>query len=347
MRCSHLTYFHLLMFVSFVGGLPLQLKIDSKPPDLKLLWELKLAFGFDEEDGFFVYTFPEVEDDSEFKILADFDLSINEINALLLYFLDMQLDTVDIEFGAGITVNIDKARALRKPDEPKDAIRYGRVSNADFKKIINKKDLFHITAAAAATLEVKKFTTGIDIDPKVNDWLPSLTGTIETFVKKEIGTSSTSKTRGRRMTEVDRSWLSSKIMPFHHRGLRSLCNDDAPAALPENSRCPVDPKKGEYACARLDDVTLDLKKIGDGIKSVLQEFVNDDKNGLFDEVAKPLLPLDEEVPGLSQLSGKKITPLDVAEIFVPQSRPSVKVARQVLEFYRSLSSVADKVSFRS
>ena len=38
------------------GDFPLNLKVDAAPPELALSWGFKMSFGFDEKDGFFVYT---------------------------------------------------------------------------------------------------------------------------------------------------------------------------------------------------------------------------------------------------------------------------------------------------
>ena len=44
-------------------------------------------------------------------------------------------------------MNVDKANAMRKVDDPK-SVRYGRLSIADFKnKVPSKKDLFVVCAA--------------------------------------------------------------------------------------------------------------------------------------------------------------------------------------------------------
>lgn len=46
-----------------------------------------------------MYTFPGEE--SEFQIKADFTLDNLNVDATLLYFLNMELEDTDIEFGAG------------------------------------------------------------------------------------------------------------------------------------------------------------------------------------------------------------------------------------------------------
>lgn len=68
--------------------LPLAFKIENNTPTLVIEWEFKLAFGFDEDDGFFLYTFPE-DELSEFFVKANAEI-LNDVDipATLLYFLE-------------------------------------------------------------------------------------------------------------------------------------------------------------------------------------------------------------------------------------------------------------------
>lgn len=433
--------------------------MDSDAPILELTWKFKLAFGFDETDGFFLYTFPEPDEESEFTITANFNWNIAEVDGLLAYFLSLQLDNTTIQFGAYICIDMDKEAALRlpQPDEddddddddkstgptssptrsptrsrpgpptrtkvptrpptkvptrpptrsptrrptraptsdptkkptpaptsapssssapsstssptsksvapsvsvspsssptspptPEGSIQYGRLSRSDIRKITNKKDLFQITAIAAASLDIDTFITSIDLRDDVNEWIPSLEAgnetdgikAVETIVKKKIKAPRSSKRSSRRMKKVDRALLSTRITDSDHRGLRMLCDDD----IDDETSCPVDTAAGEFACARLNAVALNLGKVKEGVRKVLDKFVNEEeKNGFFDQVARPLLPLGEPVPGLSTLTGKQLTPLDVAEVYVPESRPSVETARNILKIYQQVKDVADQV----
>ena len=96
-------------------ALPIQLKISAEPPIKNVSWKFSLSFGYDEEDGFFLYTFP--DEGSEFEITADLKMEDINVNATLLYFLNMELTNAEIEFGVGIYVDIDKERATRQPDD--------------------------------------------------------------------------------------------------------------------------------------------------------------------------------------------------------------------------------------
>ena len=96
-------------------ALPLQLNIDSDPPVLEIEWQFDLAFGIDNDDGFFLYTYPETNS-SEFFIKAGLKSGKIMVDAKLLYFLNMELEGAQIEMGAGIFVDIDKEAATRQPD---------------------------------------------------------------------------------------------------------------------------------------------------------------------------------------------------------------------------------------
>ena len=73
-------------------ALPLEFSISDNlsdnTPSLEIEWQFKLAFGFDEDDGFFLYTFPD-DDQSEFFVKANaVILEDATISAKLLYFLE-------------------------------------------------------------------------------------------------------------------------------------------------------------------------------------------------------------------------------------------------------------------
>ena len=125
---------------------PLQISMGSdESPTIMLEWSYKFAFGFDEEDGFFLYTFPNQE--SELFIRADFSLPVSYIDAKLLYFLNLGLENLEVVFGAGIFVDVDKEHGMQRADDP-NSVQYGRLSVDD---IVNRvpvlKDLFVICAA--------------------------------------------------------------------------------------------------------------------------------------------------------------------------------------------------------
>jgi hypothetical protein len=67
--------------------------------------------------------------------------------------------------------------------------------------------------------------------------------------------------------------------------------------------CPVDVAAGEFACVRVSNIRLDITKIQAMIDPILRKLVNPPlDDGLFDEVAKPLMPLVEAIPGISDVA---------------------------------------------
>ena len=151
---------------------PLQISMEStEQPSLTLEWSFKLAFGFDEDVGFFLYTYRELanhsgfqfipfpdsflclahedytQEVSEFFVRADFNLPIASTEAKLLYFFNLGLTDLDISLGAGIFVNVDKAHGMRREDDS-NSLQYGRLSLDDLRnRVPSKKDLFVICAA--------------------------------------------------------------------------------------------------------------------------------------------------------------------------------------------------------
>jgi hypothetical protein len=82
--------------------------------------------------------------------------------------------------------------------------------------------------------------------------------------------------------------------------------------------CPVDVAAGEFACVRVSNIRLDLKKIQDMIEPILRKLVNPPSNdGLYDVVVKPLVPLDEPIPGVSSITRVRVlSELIITEIAI-------------------------------
>ena len=69
---------------------------------VQIEWEFTLSFGFDEDDGFFLYTYPHGLPDegcSELFVKANLLLDDLDIKAKLLYFLELSFTDVTIGFG--------------------------------------------------------------------------------------------------------------------------------------------------------------------------------------------------------------------------------------------------------
>jgi hypothetical protein len=173
-------------------------------------------------------------------------------------------------------------------------------------------------------LDAETMSVGLSIPipalEPVNPWLPKLNAlatnedgdkvhAFQAIVKKEVTVGSTTRMRGRSMKEVDRRKLEDSIPSDAHRGLRMLCVDDL---LDLAIDCPVDTTAGEFACAKLSNVYLNVAKIRELVQPILEKLVNDEESGAFDQIGVPLLQLEKRIPGISDVAGKTITILDIA-----------------------------------
>ena len=149
----------------------------------------------------------------------------------------------------------------------------------------------------------------------------------------------TSKKKGRRIKAADQRRLDASIPHDAHRGLRMLRSDCSEGLLKTNIACPIDPSAGEFFCAQLSDIRLDAEKLVDLVKPIIEKLVNDDKTGMFDEIAGPLEEIEKRLPGISDIAGQKVTILDIAELFVGR-RSGAATVRTVLGIYRSITSLA-------
>jgi hypothetical protein len=93
-------------------------------------------------------------------------------------------------------------------------------------------------------------------------------------------------------------------------------------------------------CAKLSDIRLDINKIKDMIEPILGKLVNTREDGAFDKVAVPLLELDKRLPGISDLAGKTITFLDIAESLVGK-QSGVDTVRTVINIYKAMKALAE------
>lgn len=337
------------------SALPFTFEVSDNEPSLVIEWQFDLAFGYDEDSGFFIYTFP--EDKAEFFIQANANLIKDaNINATLLYFLDFELKNTNIEFGAGFFVDIDKERALGIPHDSDDVetVNYGRLTrDMIVNKVPRKKDIFSICAKAAAAFTVDTATVALD-NPIPNTaafddvikWIPSLVlgndtiNALEIVVKKEISLSSTSQRKGGGISAIDQRRLDSSIPMDTHRGLRMLTSDCDEDVLNLTFSCPFDEDEDEFFCAQLADIKLDADKIVDLVSPIVDKIANENKNGTFDEIVKPLLPLREPLPGISDVAGKDITILDIAEIYVGE-KSGVRTVKKLLELYDSIVKLSE------
>ena len=89
---------------------PVEISLDSgdNVPELSIGWRFNLAFGYDETEGFFLFTFPDEGDVSEFEIEALLSVQDSSLNASL-FFLDVALAGLNIDVGAKLFVDVDKS----------------------------------------------------------------------------------------------------------------------------------------------------------------------------------------------------------------------------------------------
>lgn len=95
----------------------------------------------------------------------------------------------------------------------------------------------------------------------------------------------------------DRRRLETSIPQTAHRGLRMLCSDEI---INLSMDCPINTADGEYACVKISNIRLDMKKIQEMIEPILKKLVNPPADdAFFDQIASPLTYLDQRIPGLS------------------------------------------------
>ena len=86
------------------------------------------------------------EEESEFFVRADFNMPVPSTNAKLLYFLNLGITDLNIAFGIGLFVNIDKAHGMRSADSS-GSVRYGRLTLSDINNRVPVKDELFVVCA--------------------------------------------------------------------------------------------------------------------------------------------------------------------------------------------------------
>ena len=269
-------------------------------------------------------------------------LSIEDANIdASLFFLDVALTKLNINVGAALFVDFDKSSALRKEDVP--GPNFGRVTQGDFSKITQISDLFVIGAIAGATLEVEDAEVSLDVADAINPYIPKLNFGIAAHFRKELDIKSSNSTR-RLLHDGNRRSLGRLHEGSDHRALplfrslRGLETDADDSVADENftfDGCEIT----NGTCVVLTDVTLDVATITDFVSPIVAEFVNADKTGVLDQIVDPLEPLREPIPGLSEITGKTLSVLDVAECF-DRLGSGVSTVRKMFEIYDGLSTLA-------
>jgi hypothetical protein len=308
------------------GSFPLEISFsgaDGSVPLLRVGWCFNLAFGFDEVSGFFLYTFP--GKNAEISVEGLLEVLDRRIDATL-FFLKAVLDNIDLEIGAGLFVDIDKASALRISSENETDRDYGRLTRTNLRQIVKKSELFLITATAGATLKIPDITFEVngdllgssDVVQEILNWIPRLEAQVYAQGRKEFTAAKSTKRRLDVLESNRRRLGQSSAMADHPSVglLRSLSISGDESLLSKNfdfDLCPVNTTSGEIFCARVVNLTLDMSKIRDLVAPILEEFTNTKDDGYLDKLVSPLLVLDEALPGVSDVLGKDTTVLDIAE----------------------------------
>ncbi len=304
------------------GDFPLEITFDGGDSSLKIGWGLDLAFGYMEGPGFFLFTFP--DDGPELTIEAGLAILGFTLDATLL-FLKGSLSDGNLVVAVGLFVDMDKGNALRlKSGENTTDPQYGRLTRDSFRKITKISDLFVPGATAGATVEIPEVRFEVSVDllggsslaQEVVAYIPQLTAEVYAQARKVVSRDD-STARRLKFDVARRSLGVHPVLSGHDTAplSRSLSFSDEFPLLADDfefEECPIE--ANSTFCARVSQLTLDMTKIRDLVEPVLVEITNNDGTGFLDKMVRPLLILEERLPGISDIMKKKITVLDIAEV---------------------------------
>ena len=340
-----------LDFSLSADSLPLEVELSGgDAPELTIEWWFTLGFGYDEAAGFFLSTFEDTNE-SELGVEALFSMKDKTLNATL-FFLNAELAGLDLNVGAGVYVDVVKA-------DTTNGTSYGRLTRGDLRKLNKAADLFEITAVAGAAIDFNMTVSVVlgddlkDIEP----YIPELQGEIYAQARKEIGIvggeNAAKGTTRKLMKEGDRRRLREAHASNDHpaadifrwlanpeRHLQDACSETDSSTYDfkagECYKCPV--KADETFCARIFDVGLNVESITNAIMPVVTEIVNGE-DGYLDKIVKPFTPLDDPIPGLSDLTGSQLSVLGFAKIYDKHS--GAETVEKVLKMYDALVAFVD------
>ncbi|GAX18396.1 hypothetical protein FisN_2Lh003 [Fistulifera solaris] len=328
------------------GSFPLEITFDGGDSSLKIGWGLDLAFGYMEGPGFFLFTFP--DDGPEITIEAGLSIVGFTLDATLL-FLKGSLSNGNLVVAVGLSVDMDKGNALRlKSGENATDPQYGRLTRDSFRKITKISDLFVPGATAGATVEIPdvrfqvsvELLGGSSLAQEVVAYIPQLTAEIYAQARKVLSTDDSPARRlkfeaARRSLGVHPALAGHDAAPLS----RSLSFSDEFALLADDfvfEECPIE--ADSTFCARVSQLNLDMSKIRDLVEPVLVEITNKDETGFLDKMVRPLIILEERLPGISDIMNKKITVLDIAEAMIgPKS--GAPTVRRIIQTYRQINDL--------
>jgi len=325
---------------------------NTSAPTLTIGWAFDLAFGFDEMNGFFLYTFPEGND--EFRVDCLLSVVDRKLDATLI-FLKGGIQDLDLLVGGRLFINVDKARALGMDKEDRTSAKYGRLTAGDIRKIVKPSNMFSIGARIGAVLNATTIHFSLDTDSlsaEVAHWIPRLEASVYAQARSEIGSPTSTRLR-RTLSETDSlhrclGGLTEYKQHRAHPMFRELIIEDsilddflrAGYGL-RYTKCPVNVAAGEKACIRLEEPKLDMSSIAELIEPILSKFVTVDSEGILDKVIDPaVLLLVKRLPAISDIMKKNITVLDIAEAFLGE-KSGAPTVRKVVAIYNGMKSLAD------
>ena len=291
---------------------PLEVKLDSEngiesPPELTVTWFFTLAWGFDGDQGFFLYTFP--DETQEFRV--DALLSVLDLSTTgYIHYLRANIKDLNINVAASVSIDMDKARALRSDQEESNiAPQFGRLTRSNIKhEMTALSDMFEIGAAAATTIDSYVHYEVYDPDDGASrSMIPSLYANTTAHARTTAGnlneTALEESTRRLWMDTNGRRSLQAKAFSSHPA--RSLFQFITASDLLEEdfafNACPLSTEGPGY-CARLIDVQVNLGELRKILSDILSPFISATGDGLLDYVFDPTVRHLSTCPGFSPLS---------------------------------------------
>ncbi|CAB9505197.1 Kringle domain [Seminavis robusta] len=330
---------------------------DDEPIVLTIGWSFTLGIGYDIETGLFLDTFP---GDTEISIEALLSVTSPSITASLFNFLDANLTDTKCDIAAGFFIDFDKVAGLRLSSEENATDRnYGRMSLSDFKGI--STDFFQPLVRAAATFGTHmELSVSDELIGDAANYVPKLSGDIVGVLYKEITTddptpapspapTSAPGANTRRLERVERDLAGlGRLSPTEHNArrlmetMRSLTFTDTLATGYDFSAeyCAIPEDDPSTGCLLVQNLEMDTQKLVDVFTPAIEIFVTSDGDGALDELAAPLLPLNDPIPGVSDLTGKEMTILDAGEAY-PKAARGVAAVRTFLETYEKIKTFVE------
>lgn len=237
-------------------------------------------------------------------------------------------------------------------------------SLSDFKGI--STDFFQPSVRTAATFSTNMvLSISSDLIGEAANYVPALTGKIGAVLFKEITSEKGTTTAGVPLTTTAPVSTTAPESGTNRRRLLRASRDlamlgkltsaDHPArVLMESIRslgysgilsdgsdfsefCEIPADDHTAGCLVVKDLAVDTQQLVDVFTPVFEIFVTEDDDGALDNLAQPLLPLNDPIPGLSDLTGKDMTILDAGQAY-PKAAKGVAAVRTFLSTYESIKS---------